>query len=34
MQAEQVIVGNTTIPIGRVFKNEFVKKALTRKNNH
>jgi len=34
LQAEQVIVGNTTIPIGRVFKNEFVKKALTRNQNN
>lgn len=34
MQAEQVIVGSITIPIGRVFKNEFVKKALTRDKDH
>jgi DNA-binding LytR/AlgR family response regulator len=28
IQAEQVVIGGTTIPIGRVFKNAFLKKAL------
>jgi DNA-binding LytR/AlgR family response regulator len=29
VQAEQVMIGDIAIPIGRVFKNEFLKKALS-----
>lgn len=29
VQAEQVTIGGTTIPIGRVYKNEFLKKVLS-----
>jgi hypothetical protein len=28
LQAEQVMIGVVAIPIGRVFKNEFLKKVL------
>jgi DNA-binding LytR/AlgR family response regulator len=28
IQAEQVVIGGTVLPIGRVFKNEFLKKVL------
>ena len=33
IQAEQVIVGDAAIPIGRVFKNEFLKKVLPAKKD-
>jgi DNA-binding LytR/AlgR family response regulator len=34
IQAEQVMIGNIAIPIGRVFKNEFLKKALPAQKNY
>ena len=34
VHAEQVMIGNTTLPIGRVFKNEFLKKILPAPKNH
>jgi DNA-binding LytR/AlgR family response regulator len=33
IQAEQAMVGNTAIPIGRMFKNEFLKKILSKESN-
>ena len=33
IQAEQVMIGNTAIPIGRMFKNEFLKKVLSKESN-
>jgi DNA-binding LytR/AlgR family response regulator len=32
--AEQVMIDDTAIPIGRVFKNEFLKKVLSTQKNH
>lgn len=34
VQAEHIVVGDITIPIGRVFKNEFLKKALSSQEDH
>jgi DNA-binding LytR/AlgR family response regulator len=34
VQAEQVTIGGITIPIGRVFKNEFLKKVLSTRKDH
>lgn len=34
VQAEQISIGSATIPIGRVFKNEFLKKVLANSKDH
>lgn len=34
VQAEHVMIGDIAIPIGRVFKNEFLKKVLSTQENH
>jgi DNA-binding LytR/AlgR family response regulator len=34
LQAEQIMIGDTAIPIGRVFKNEFLKKISANQKDH